>query len=77
MNTIVQKPFENVGIIDAVVRAVLALTLIGIVIGADLTPAQSFPLIALSIPTMLFALIRWDPIYSLFNKGEKKESFKA
>jgi len=73
MNTLALSNYRNVGRIDALVRAVIALTLLGIVISIDLDSVTSFVLAMLSIPTMLFALLRWDPIYSMFGLGTNKE----
>lgn len=77
MSTTTLKSPVNIGRIDAVVRAVLALTLVGIVIALDLSPLTSFILAAFSIPTMLFALLRWDPIYSLLGFATGKDKLHA
>jgi hypothetical protein len=77
MNTSTITATRNVGKLDAVIRIAVALLLIGIVLNLDLDPIKSFSLIALSIPTMLFALMRWDPLYTLFGFNSKKDQLKA
>ena len=77
MNTTTAKISRNVGKIDAVIRIAAALLLLGIVLNLDLGPIQSFSLVVLSIPTMLFALMRWDPLYTLLGFSSKKDEFKA
>ena len=77
MSTIVLRPDRNIGRLDAVVRALVALVLIGIVLSLDLSPVASFILAVLSIPTMLFALMRWDPIYSLLGFATGKDKLHA
>lgn len=77
MNTKATGIIRNVGVLDALVRAVTALALIGIVISLDLSPLTSFLLAALSIPTMLFALMRWDPIYSLSGIATANDRLEA
>jgi hypothetical protein len=77
MNTTTAKIERNVGKLDAVIRIAAALLLLGIVLSLDLNPIQSFSLVVLSIPTMLFALMRWDPLYMLFGFNSKKDQFKA
>lgn len=77
MSTKVTNTFTNVGLLDAVIRAVSALALVGIVISLDLSPLASFLLAALSIPTMMFALMRWDPIYSLSGIATASDRLKA
>lgn len=77
MNTNVTKPVGNIGKIDAVIRGVFALILIGIVLSLELGPVTRFALVVLSIPTMLFALTRWDPIYSLFGFSTGKDKLRA
>jgi hypothetical protein len=62
---------------DAVIRVAVALLLISVVLTLDLDPIKSFSLIVLSIPTMLFALMRWDPLYTLFGFTSKKDQLKA
>ena len=77
MNSKVTGTFRNVGMLDAFVRAVSALALISIVISLDLSPLTSFMLAALSIPTMMFALMRWDPIYSLSGIATASDRLEA
>lgn len=77
MSTTTLKSPVNIGKTDALIRAILALLLVGIVIGLDLSPLTSFILAGLSIPTMLFALLRWDPIYSLFGFATGKDKLRA
>jgi len=77
MSTTTMNSYRNMGRIDAVIRGAIALTLIGIVVSLDLGPMTSFILAVLSIPTMLFALTRWDPIYSLFGLGTGKDKLRA
>lgn len=77
MNTKATGMFRNVGALDALIRAVTALVLIGVVLSLDLSPLTSFLLAALSIPTMLFALMRWDPIYSLSGIATARDRLEA
>ena len=77
MNTTSAKLARNVGLTDAVIRIAIALLLLGIVLNLDLGPIQTFSLVVLSIPTMLFALMRWDPLYRLFGISSKKDELKA
>lgn len=77
MSTSTLKSPVNIGKIDALVRAVIAMTLVAIVLTLDLSPLTSFILAAFSIPTMLFALLRWDPIYSLLGFATGKDRFQA
>ena len=77
MSSTVITRFRNIGKFDAAVRAIAALVLIGIVLSLDLSPLASFALVVLSIPTMLFALMRWDPIYSLSGFATGKDTLKA
>ena len=77
MNTTTAKISRNVGMIDAVIRIAVALLLLGVVLSLDLGPIQTFSLVVLSIPTMLFALMRWDPLYMLFGISSKKDVLKA
>lgn len=65
MNTATTSSFDNIGKVDAVIRGVAALLMLSLVLAVDLGPAVNSLLVLLSIPTMLFALMRWDPIYSL------------
>jgi hypothetical protein len=65
MNTATIISFGNIGKIDAVIRGIAAMTMIGIVLAFDLDSSVSSILAFLSIPTMLFALMRWDPLYRL------------
>ena len=65
MNTATIISFGNIGKIDAVIRGIAALIMPGIVLTFDLDSFVSSILALLSIPTMLFALMRWDPLYSL------------
>jgi len=67
----------NVGRIDALLRFSLAMVLIGIVLSMNLGPTANFALTMLSIPTALFAMLRWDPIYSLFGFKTGKYTFRA
>jgi len=77
MSTTTAKISRNVGMIDAVIRIAVALLLLGIVLNLDLGPIQTFSLVVLSIPTMLFALMRWDPLYMLFGISSKKDELEA
>jgi len=77
MNTATVKTFRNVGALDAVLRIAVAMLLLGVVLSLNLDPIQSFLLVALSIPTMLFALMRWDPLYSLSNLNTDGNSLRA
>jgi hypothetical protein len=77
MNTTTAKISRNVGRLDAVIRITVALLLLGVVLKLDLNPIQSFSLVVLSIPTMLFALMRWDPLYTLLGISSKKDELKA
>ena len=77
MNTTTVSAARNVGKLDAAIRISAALLLIGTVLSLDLDPIKSFSLIVLSIPTMLFALMRWDPLYTLFGFNSKKDQLKA
>jgi hypothetical protein len=77
MNTTTAKISRNVGRLDAVIRVTVALLLLGVVLKLDLNPIQSFSLVVLSIPTMLFALMRWDPLYTLLGISSKKDELKA
>lgn len=77
MNTTTAKISRNVGRLDAVIRVTVALLLLGVVLKLDLNPIQSFSLVVLSIPTMLFALMRWDPLYMLLGISSKKDELKA
>ncbi len=65
MNTTLTSRIQNVGRIDAAVRLSIGFGLIGLVLALDLDPGTSFALTMLSVPTTLFGLFRWDPIYSL------------
>jgi hypothetical protein len=77
MNTITANKSRNVGLLDAVIRIAVALLLLGVVLSLNLGPIQSFSLVVLSIPTMLFALMRWDPLYSLCNFDTDRNSLRA
>ncbi len=77
MNMTVDTSIVNVGRIDALLRASLALALIWIVLSMDFGPVMNFVLTMLSIPTMLFAMLRWDPIYSLFGLRTGKYTLRA
>lgn len=77
MNTATVNTFRNVGMLDAVLRVTVAILLLGVVLSLDLAPIQSFLLVALSIPTMLFALMRWDPLYSLSNLNTDGNTLRA
>ena len=77
MNTTTAKISRNVGRLDAVIRVTVALLLLGVVLKLDLNPIQSFSLVVLSIPTMLFALMRWDALYMLLGISSKKDELKA
>jgi len=77
MNTITAKNSGNVGKLDAAIRIAVALLLLGVVLSLDLGPIQSFALVVLSIPTMLFALMRWDPLYSLCNFNTEDDTLRA
>jgi len=77
MDTFAMSNYRNVGRIDAVIRIVVALSLLAVVISLDLSPVASFALAILSIPIMLFALTRWDPIYSLLGFGTNKDELEA
>jgi len=61
MNTATIISFGNIGKIDAVLRGIAALTMLGIVLVFDLDSSVSLILALLSIPTVLFALMRWEP----------------
>jgi hypothetical protein len=65
MNTATTVSFGNIGKVDAVIRGIAALLMLAVVLTVDLGPAVNALLVLLSIPTMLFALMRWDPVYSL------------
>lgn len=67
MNTATIISFGNIGKIDAVMRGIAAATMLGIVLVFDLDSSVSSILTLLSIPTVLFALMRWDPLYSLLD----------
>ena len=77
MNTATVNTFRNVGMVDAVLRITVAILLLGVVLSLDLSPIQSFLLVALSIPTMLFALMRWDPLYSLSKLNTDGNTLRA
>lgn len=77
MSTTIIRTFHNIGRIDAAIRSSIALALLGLVLSRDLSPASSFALVALSIPTMLLALLRWDPLYSLLGFSTSKDRFHA
>ena len=77
MNTTTVKISGNVGKLDAVIRIAVALLLLGVVLSLDLGPIQSFALVVLSIPTMMFALMRWDPLYSLCNFDTDSDTLRA
>jgi len=77
MNATTINTYRNVGKFDAIVRVAVALALLGVVLSLDLGPVVSFALAVLSIPTMLFALTRWDPIYSLFGLSTGKDKLHA
>lgn len=77
MHTSTTKIARNIGLFDAVIRIAIAMLLLGVVLALDLSPIQSFALVVLSIPTMLFALMRWDPLYTLLGLSSKKDELKA
>jgi hypothetical protein len=77
MNTATTVSFGNIGRIDAVIRGVAALLMLGIVLTFDLGPAVNALLVLLSIPTMLFALMRWDPVYSLCDFETSDDRLRA
>jgi hypothetical protein len=64
MNTAIMISFGNIEKIDAVTSGIAALLMLGIVLTCDLDSTISSILVLLSIPTMLFALMRWNPVYS-------------
>jgi len=77
MNMTVDTSIVNVGRIDALLRFLLAMALIGIVLSMNLGSTANFALSILSIPTALFAMFRWDPIYSLLGIRTGKYTFRA
>lgn len=77
METVVNHSYYNVGRIDAVIRLVLALVAIAVVLSVDLAPVWAFALSVFSIPTVLFAVMRWDPLYRLFGIRTTKDRLVA
>ena len=77
MNTATVNTYRNVGALDAVLRIAVALLLLGTVLSLNLEPIASFLLVALSIPTMMFALMRWDPLYSLSHFNTDGNTLRA
>ncbi|RMH15879.1 MAG: DUF2892 domain-containing protein [Gammaproteobacteria bacterium] len=57
----------NIGGLDALLRLVIGLMLILTVLLVDLDNTTMFLLAVLSVPTVFFAIMRWDPLYRLFN----------
>jgi len=51
--------------------------MLAIVISADLNSTSQFLLTMVSVPTTLFALIRWDPIYHLLGLRTAKYTLPA
>lgn len=77
MHSTTTKIARNVGMFDAAIRIAIAILLLGIVLALDLSPIQSFALVVLSIPTMLFAMMRWDPVYTALGYSSKKDELEA
>jgi len=77
MNTATNESFENIGAVDTIVRVLIALVMLGLVLSLDLGPVLNITLVLLSVPTMLFALMRWDPIYNLLGFSSKKDKLVA
>jgi len=77
MNTATNDSFENIGTVDIIIRMLTALAMLGLVLSLDLGPALNIALVLLSVPTMLFALMRWDPIYKLLGFDSKKDKLIA
>ena len=77
MNTATNESFENIGAVDTIVRVLIALVMLGLVLSLDLGPVLNITLVLLSVPTMMFALMRWDPIYNLLGFSSKKDKLVA
>jgi len=66
MTAIATSKYFNVGHIDAAARVLVAIVAMAAVLTANLNPVWTFVLSAFSVPTVLFAVMRWDPVYGLF-----------
>lgn len=74
MNTILSKlkPIQNLGLVDRVVRFILATLMLGgaiaylIVYGTYLTPVHGLVMM-LSIYPALTGIVGWDPLYQMAN----------
>ncbi len=65
MNMTAARQINNIGRIDALLRFTLGMLMLAAVISLDLGSTTQFLLTMVSVPTTLFALLRWDPIYHL------------
>ena len=64
---------ENVGDGDRVVRVLIGSLLIGFVMGLNIKTLGWYSVMALvAIPVIMTAILRWDPLYGLFNHSTAK-----
>jgi hypothetical protein len=77
MSTIAKREYFNVGVIDATLRVLLAIAAMTVVLTVNLDSVWRFILSVLSIPVVLFAVMRWDPIYKLIGVKTTKDKLEA
>jgi len=77
MSTTALNSFRNIGNIDAIIRALISIAMIATVLLLNLNSAVSAAIALISIPTMIFAILRWDPIYSACHFSTDSNKLRA